>query len=334
MRNNTGFTFVELLIYTAVFAILAIIFSAILLTFGRINLQQTARNEVSAQMNFVLQTIQREISNAITAVVRSDIDVGNNWDEEDSALGTAEPYLVLKTREESNNPNDPNSPVVIFSENQAIKIRRGRGSQQTTTVLTNDKVLANNLTFTKVKNSPGREIIEINLSLAFNSAHPRQQISRQLVVGIGKAKAAVFDTSLIPGNNAADIGQGSQRWRDGYFSNNLSVANSISANSLTVGGGSPVNFILRGRVFLNPPAIRAGENKKITIDASAFFQQAVDIQPGAQIWLTPSSDLEPELLFVGAGLDDVNDQVIITLKNIGNSTVNYGGHYWYYLFVQ
>ncbi len=68
-KSNVGFTLIELLIYVTIFALVAGFFTSILLITLRVQGTQAGTVEVSSQLNFAMQTIQRNIreSSAITA---------------------------------------------------------------------------------------------------------------------------------------------------------------------------------------------------------------------------------------------------------------------------
>lgn len=326
--QDKGFTLIELLIYVAIFSILAVVFSSIIVVYLKVNQEQTARNEISSQINFVLNNFQRMIGEAGTAVVRDDISSGNNWDEEDSAIGTPQPYLILKTGTEGNQLSDSNSPIVIYADSGEIKIIKGRGADKTNTTLTTKRVSVSDLNFKKVINYPGREIIEISLTMNYASGNPTEQISRQLISGVGKAEAAIFDTSLLPGaSGSADIGQNTKRWRDGYFSGNLSVNNQMDTNTLTVGNETIINGLRTGFLTINPPAIAGNSNGTLTISAG-------DIGASDRIFLTPPSNLESGLVFVGARAIDNSNEIEITLRNTTGANINGAPKDWAYLLVK
>lgn len=497
-----GFTLVEVLIYVSIFSIMAIVFSTALLTYTRVNLEQTARTEVASQLNFVMQTIQRMTGEAGMVVVRNDIgfdqgplspsimandssfgnfawsnvnnakisdnlyasvtvngnysnylkatgfgfsipagaiikgievlverygdgtdccssgptfivkngaigsvskavdfpfgsnlesievlgsptdlwneswvasdinnsntgfvistldaagegtssfyidqimmavyysegesivsDVGSKWDEQDTIpIGEPYKYLILKTKNEGNLADGNNSPVVIYADNGEVKIRKGRGSMQTETTLTTPKVIVNSLAFTKLTNYPGRDVVGIDLSLSYNGNYP-SQISRKLVLGVGRAEAAIFDTSLLPGTgNSIDLGQQTQRWRDGYFANNLVVGVKTDTNSLVVGlGGTPINGMHSGFFLFDPLSINANSNGTFTINSPN------PIGASDRIFLTPPQDLEVGLVLVGATTTDASDTIKITLRNVTAAAVNGAAQRWGYLLIK
>ena len=64
--TNKGFTLLELLVYVGIFAIVAGTFVSILTITLRVQGTQTGLVEVSGQLNFAIQTIQRYIRDAST----------------------------------------------------------------------------------------------------------------------------------------------------------------------------------------------------------------------------------------------------------------------------
>ncbi|MFH1759049.1 MAG: type II secretion system protein [Patescibacteria group bacterium] len=329
MNKQQGFTLVELLIYVAIFAIVAVALSSILVTFTRVNIGQVGKNEVASQLNFAMQTMQRLINNAGLMVVRSETDGID--DETDSALGQPLKYLVIKDVEEINVPDDANSPIVIYRDavDSKIKIRQGRGSLVTIEDLTTDAVLVDGLSFTKYVNYPGQDVVEINLTMSYNSDHPQQQITRSLILGVGKAVAAVFDTSLLPGaDNSADVGQGTKRWRDGYFSGDINIDGNASLATTNVGDGTPINGLYTGFLSVDPPLITGYSNGSVTISAPA------SIGASDRIFLTPPQDLNSGLLFVGARTVDATDQIEITIRNVTAGNIKGDAKNWAYLLVK
>jgi len=326
--KRSGFTLVEVLIYVAIFSVLAMVFSSILLTYYRVDKEQMSRSEISSQLNFTLQTIQNMIGQSGTAVVRDVIDIGDDWDEVDSAVGESQNYLVLKAKSEGNQSADVNSPIIIYADAGVIKVKKGRGVEQTETVLTTDRVTVDNLSFRKLINYPSREIIEIDLTMSYNDPNLGSQVSRQLISGIGKAEAAVFDTSLLPGSGGSiDIGQSTQRWRDGYFSNNLLVDNQTNTESLIVGDETVINGLRTGFLTINPPAVAADSNGTFRISSS-------NIGASDRIFFTPPYNLESGLVLVGARTIDASNEIEITLRNTTESNINGSSRDWAYLLIK
>lgn len=321
MRQSSGFTAIELLIYVAIFSILALSFSSIFVSFTRVNVDQLARNEVASQLNFILQTIQNAVQNSSFVTVRSTIDdVGGTFDEIDSSLGSPMKYLVMKRGVENSGTNDAESPLVIYKDNDgSIVMRQGRGTLQTTSKLTTDRVSANTLTFVKLNNSPGRNIIEINLVL--NSlSNQGQQISRTLLLGVGEAFAAIFDTDLLPAtDNLSSLGQSTKQWKEGHFSGD------VTAGTLTVGGGTKITTTYYGTIAVDPPSIPAGSTAVVNIPLATT----------GRVFLTPPHNIEPDLVFMGAVYNFGTNNIDILIRNLNTvSTVDGVARSWYYFQIK
>ena len=320
-----GFTLVELLIYVGIFAIVGVGLVSILVTFVKIDVQQSAGSEIAGQANFILQKIQNTISNASFLVVNDD---GN--DEVDGTLAQTHSYLVIKAVNERSDPsteNDANSPITIYKEGDFVKIKQGQGAPNYVSInnLNGHKIKVANLTFTKVSNPPGRDVVLINLSLQYNSANPTQQVTRNFVLGVSKASAAVFDTALQPGASVPsqlDMGTATNRWRHLFLAGDLNV-NGLS----TMGNGSDAIAYLRhaGNLSVDPPSIAANSNNTQNI-------ALLGISAGDQIFLTPPSSLETGLVLVGAST--LAGSVDITLRNTTGAAINGIARNWYYFVVR
>src|SRR3989344_4737698 len=108
MKQN-GFTLIEVLLYVAILAMIAGLFTGILTVAARFQVTQSASNEVSQQLNFAMQTIQRlvrESSNIEKACPNLDISIcptgndGNNPDTTTSEIA----YLKLRMKDPAKDP--------------------------------------------------------------------------------------------------------------------------------------------------------------------------------------------------------------------------------------
>jgi prepilin-type N-terminal cleavage/methylation domain-containing protein len=338
MRKRAGFTLVELLIYIGIFAILAVAFSSILVTFSRVTITQSSKNEVSSQLSFVTQKIQRMISNASHVVATNsieDTDLGKAWDEVDNNLGVAQKYLVLKLQEDENSSNSETTPTIIYLDGGVIKVRKGRGGEighSTTSELTTDKVVVDKLEFTKFVDYPGRDLIEIDLALSYNSEQEQEQVSRKLILGTSKAYAAIFDTTLLPGaNNNVDVGSSGYKWKDAFFSGTLKVDTEAQVKTLKVSdNGTPMSGIYNGQITVDPPNIGADSNGTVSVNPPS----GITIESGDRVFLTPNKSLKSGLLMVGAFANSSTNKIDITLRNTKSSAVNGEVRSWYYLLIK
>jgi hypothetical protein len=131
--------------------------------------------------------------------------------------------------------------------------------------------LAGELDKSKIPYVDGPEVINIDLAMNYNSTSPYKQFTKNFSLGVSKAKAAVFDTTLTPSTSSAKIGTSTNRW-DVY-------GNTVDTTNLTVGSGSTLGYIYKGTFSYTIPvggiaandisAIVAGHG--ITVPAAGGF---------------------------------------------------------------
>lgn len=349
MQKNGGFTLVELLLYVGIFSILAVVFSSVLVTVTKVNVGQIAKNEVANQMNFVLQKIQQSVSEGSLIVVRSDepSDLVNpqtgSWDEEDSnAAGDPKctdcKYLIIHPKDEGNGATDTRGPIIIYRDEAAdpdeIVVRKGYGAgAQVVEKLSTPQVSVAGLKFTKYSNQPGRDLVEINLTMSYVSSQPQQQVTRNAVLGVSKAVAAVFDTALIPGPSGLDFGgtAANDKWANGYFAGTLQVDTQAKVDQLVVGiddsgnaEGDAITRINYGN--LSMPAFTATANAvtQVTVTPPA--------NSGGKFFLTPPTGFHDDLVYVGANLSGGN--LIVAVRNLSVTDVNEPARSWHYFSLQ
>jgi prepilin-type N-terminal cleavage/methylation domain-containing protein len=264
--NKKGFTLIEILIYTAILAMVAGLFTGILAVATRFQVREAAANEVGQQLNFVTQTIQRLVRQSSNVEVAAQT---NNPDTTDPAI-TEISYLQLRMENPANDPT-----CISLLNDGAIYITLGprAGSQNkckdpvVTDKITTDKVIASiinpvGLVFTKASNPPGHDIVQIDLTLNSNTTNPQSAVTRKISTAIGRVSAATFDSDLVPGIGTSNVGQVSSPWQDGYFSGNLTVNGSVVAAGTSgylqfknSGAGAPVSGCAadadRGRLYID-----------------------------------------------------------------------------------
>ncbi|HUY69863.1 MAG TPA: type II secretion system protein, partial [Candidatus Tyrphobacter sp.] len=98
-ERTSALTLVELLIYVAIFAIVAGLFVSILTTTVQSNNQEVAANEVTGQLNFVLSTVQRLVQNS------SQVEVYASLAQSTSTNATTTgSFLKIRTNSTSTDP--------------------------------------------------------------------------------------------------------------------------------------------------------------------------------------------------------------------------------------
>jgi len=215
MKQREGFTLIEVLMYLAIFSISAIFLINILSSSIKVQSQQSIANELNQQVSFVSSVIEREVQGASLI---------------ENPAGEASSTLVLRY---SSSTLDP---TYIFADasGTAVYIQEGSGTAQP---LTNSLVAINDFTVTKYENAGGRAVVQVALTLKYNSGNPSHQLTRTLQTAITRISAATFDSNLLPNsNNSYDFGSGSFTWRNGYFSGSVGIGTTNPGVKLVVSG--------------------------------------------------------------------------------------------------
>ena len=242
-----GFTLVELLVYVGIFAIASGLMIGIMTTTLKVNQRESASAEATSQLNFVLQTIQRLVRESSAIIVNSN---SANTDTDDT-VGSQQTRLVLRMKDSVGDNSTDRDPIIIYAENNIIKLSEGRGGYQRISDLTNSRVLADNLKFTKYTQYPGQDTVAIDVQLTYNSQNPDSRVSRTLRTAIARVSAATFDSNLLPGtDNQYEIGYlaGNQRWKNISVSNLISTSNLLNLGQLS---SDPSTDVQNGSIYYN-----------------------------------------------------------------------------------
>lgn len=159
--RQKGFTLIELVIYMGLMSIVVGLFAAILVTIVRIQTQQTSSRQVASELNFVLNTISRDVRSS-------------------QALSIATSTLTITTSEAST------TPTIITIEDGAIAKKEGSNA---TSTLTTSRVIADELTFTELANGSS-QAVQIILTLSFNTENPTQVYTQTLQTTAASLKKA------------------------------------------------------------------------------------------------------------------------------------------------
>lgn len=213
--HRSGFTLVEVILYIGIFTIVTGFMVSILTTTTRIGTQESASAEVTNQLNFVMQTIQRLIR------VSSNIEV---------QVGVSTSTLKLRMA-------DPNKdPTCISLVGGVIKLAEGsdlanrQNCASITTDLTNDQVIVDSLNFKKIIQYPGHDTVTFDLTMTYNTLNTVSQIRRSLSSAIGRVSAATFDADVLPGGPPYNfnLGQSGTPWQNVYLSGLLNLGTAAS----------------------------------------------------------------------------------------------------------
>ncbi len=219
--SKKGFSLIETLLYLAILSVVGALMTGILTNVVRINIQETSGNEVTSQLNSVMQNINSLVRQS------SYIEI---------ATSTTVTTLKLRMYDKAKDP------TCVYISSNVIKLAQGPDSvnpqncTSATSDLTTSKVTADRLNFQKITYYPGHDTVSVDIQLSYNSTNPQAQISRALQTTIGRVSAATFDDNLIPGtNNTFDLGLSGSSWRNAYFSGNVGIGTTAPGALLEVG---------------------------------------------------------------------------------------------------
>lgn len=332
MRRQNGFTLVELLVYSVVFAGVSLTLVYFLSTFFRVSGYQASSAEVANQANFILGKIQNEVASSSLAIVNDTATSSPAYDETDDALNQAHTHLVLKTQGESTaNGADAQSPVLIYKNGTNVVLKRGN---QAETPLNNASVAVTALSFTKVSTPPGKDTVLVSLTLQYQSPNPVDRISRDFTLGISRVQAASFDSTLNPNaTNSYDIGTSGVKWKSLFLSGDAALDGRVTWNAANGGAASnnSVAFLKQGIIPVDPPSIATGASGTYTV-ASSTVPGLAGIQTGDRIFMTPPTGLTEGLLFMGATAG--TDSITVRVRNVTTGTLDGTAMNWSYLVIR
>ncbi|MFH1246577.1 MAG: type II secretion system protein [Candidatus Liptonbacteria bacterium] len=219
-----GFTLIEVLIFTAIFSLMAIAFMTILVVVSRIQVREGAVAEVNQVSNYLMRTIENGVQGA------SLIDL-----PADTATTT------LKLRMASSSAD----PTYIYLSNGTVYIKEmDSGIPQ---AISSQKVSVNTLAFTRRTNTNGRDTVSVSLDVSYNTSNIQQAFTQALLFGVRRASAAVFDSNLVPSmGNTYKLGAAQGDWQSInstiYFSGGyVGIGVQNPSQKLELGGGMKFN---------------------------------------------------------------------------------------------
>lgn len=235
--HRRGFTLIETLVYIAVFAIVATFLVMIFDVVGRIQNKQGSANEVNQQISFVGNTVSRLVKESSLV---------------ENAAGESSSSLILRM------PQTALDPTRIFLENEAIYLKQGAESAVS---LTDENVSVQDFSVVKYENPGGPSVVQVDLTLSYNSDNPQAQTTRKARTAITRISAATFDSSILPTGGNFSIGQAAApSWGRIFLSRG-----SQTTPSYTFTGDTDLGFYSSGNDNI---AIVTGGVERIKIDAN------------------------------------------------------------------
>lgn len=220
LHSRRGFTLIEILLFAAIFSVVALTFVGVLTMVLRLQARGQAASEVAGQSQFLLQTIERLVSRS------SLVEMPAN-----------EATTTLRLRTASSITD----PTTVYLSSGAVYLKETvSGAPQR---LTSDRVTVSALSFTKRTNPPAHDSVDVAFTISYNAEGQILQFSEVFRTSVARVSAATFDSDLIPSvSNSYQIGAAAQDWRSVnntlFFSgSNVGVNVSTPQQALEIKGG-------------------------------------------------------------------------------------------------
>lgn len=234
--SRNAFTVLELLIFSAIFALVMVSFITILITVLRVQSRQSAAAQVNEESQFLLQQIQRYVQ--ISSLV--DDKIYGMFIPQDLATST------LKLRMAASSAD----PTYIYASGTVVYLKQTDGG--TPQPLTTGRVSVGGLSFTRHSNAPSHDSVSVSFTVAYNTSVVAQQFSEALQTAIARVNAATFDSNVIPSSTAGtySLGTNTQYWNSVNQVINFSGSNVYFTGTVGVNMGqiptSPVILQVAG----------------------------------------------------------------------------------------
>jgi Tfp pilus assembly protein FimT len=225
--DKSGYSLIELLIYVAIFAVSAVFLTAILLTITKIQTRQNSVNDVNQQVSFVASTIQQLVQQS------SLIDMTSG-----SATSTLKLRMASSTLD----------PTLVYASGTAIYLSEGTLIPSSTPVaITNSDVNVGSFSVTKYESPGGLALVQLSLTMTYNSGNPSAQLTRSLNTAIARVSAANFDSSVYPTavSSTLTLGTASYPWYTGYFNGTVSIGGQYGQIGLGTSPSASTNVLLK-----------------------------------------------------------------------------------------
>ena len=249
MRFRAGFTLIELIIFTAIFAVGMGAFLAVFTNVSGVAVRQGSTAEVQSQSQFLLQTVQHyvERSSMVSTTV--------------NATTTTLMLRMSSTTED---------PVIINMNGTAVQLKIGSGAAQN---ITSNKVEVSDLSFTRRSNPGGKNSVAVSFTVSYATGNTTQRYTQSLRTAVARVSAVTFDSDLMPGTAATyALGTSPEQWR--------SINNTIFFGASNNVGISDLPFTPSARLHVQG-GVRVG-NGNLYVDSSSYG--AVLKSPSSTCW--------------------------------------------------
>ncbi len=297
--SQAGFTLLELIIFSAIFSLVAITFVAILVSVVRIQAKESATASVNRESQFLLQTIQRYVEESSMV------------DTED--IGVTTTTLVLRMTSSSLDIDPVNfnpARTFIYATGGVAYIKeKADGVPQP---LTSSRVVVDRLEFKKRSQPDSHDSVDVILSISFNTPNPTRKFSQLLQTAVARVSAATFDSNIISATTTdtnRNLGVLSKKWKtvNGiiYFSD---AGSSVGINKEPL---TNYDLDVSGNINTDSNLVLSG-NGKIGVGTSSpaykidIVGGGIVLRPAAGKPFSCNSSIEGLIWFTnpGGGVDD------------------------------
>lgn len=200
-HSRAGLTLLELLLFVGIFAVLAIIFTGILISITNVYVKESGAARVSEQSDFLLRKIQGYVEESsaihddmVNGVPTNVLKLYTQGQEELVEIYAGSDGIVYIKKTDT----DVQSPVPVIeplTDERTVKINSA------------------DLVFTRFQSSDAKDFISFRFSMSLRTSNPLRMFTQHIQGGISRVSAATFDSSLYPsGQNLRIGGLGNQRW--------------------------------------------------------------------------------------------------------------------------
>lgn len=226
-KHTAGFTLVELLLFTTIFAMVSVAFVSIFVVITRVQSREGSTINVNQESQFALQTIQRLVQES------SLIEMEANQ---------ATTTVKLRMSEASQDPT-----YIYLSDSRLFVQETATGTAQP---LTSNRVVLSNVSFTKRANPGGKDSLDVMFTMAARASTTQQIFSQAIDTSVARVSAASFDSDIRASGTTLGIGRTQGEWQSIndtlFFSGNkvglnVSPGSGVANNSLEINGGLRLN---------------------------------------------------------------------------------------------
>jgi len=206
--HSSGFTLVELLVYSVIFAVTVGLLSGILIAITGVQTRETAAFEITRQLQFVTQRMQHTIRDASV--------IGEVFEGANPAAPCVQ-FCSIRLRV----ANPTLDPTIISSDIGGVYIQEGNNPR---VALTTPAARITSLIFRRTANPEGLTTVAVDFGMVLNPDDPQLRVERRLQSGIAHVSAATFNADILPDSSGArNIGGTNLRWNNLILSGGVTI---------------------------------------------------------------------------------------------------------------